>query len=234
MFNLEAISSNLTPHPEWEVSPPPMEEVDQALHQKYRYLARGAQSFAFVSEDGRYVIKFFRMKHLLSKFKDHFRPGVVKRRQESLASIFGAHVLAWNELREESGLVFLHLNKTDHLKIQLPVTDWLGRRHQIDLDQTEFVVQRKAELIFTYLEKLKKSGGEESVKKAMDDFMDLIHLQQSKEIFDRDKAVSHNYGFVDGRPIHVDIGRLAKGDKPGEEERIRKRLEAWVFSQSKT
>jgi len=228
IFTVESISSDLEPRPEWNIAPIPMEEIKTILSQKFRYLARGAQSFAFVSEDEKYVIKFFRMKHLLSKFKDNFRPGVVKRRQESLNSIFGAHILAWNELRQETGLVFVHLNKSNDLNLRLQVRDWLGRAHEIDLDQTEFVLQERAELIFTHLKKLADQGNQEQFEKAIGSFMQLIKLQERKRIFDRDKAISHNYGFVGDRPIHLDIGRLTQGDKPGECERIWERIQVWL------
>ncbi|MBS0605157.1 MAG: hypothetical protein JSS60_09020 [Verrucomicrobia bacterium] len=35
-------------------------EVDRILTQKFTYLARGSQAFAFISEDGKYVLKLFK------------------------------------------------------------------------------------------------------------------------------------------------------------------------------
>lgn len=227
LFSIEAISSDLSYHPEWETGPA-SEAAQRALSQKYTYLARGAQSFAFLSEDGKYVVKFFRMKHLQSKLKDHFRPGVVKRRAENLQSIFSAHKLAWDELKEETGLVFLHLNKSCNLNLCLEVKDWLGRTHKIDLDKTEFVLQEKAELIFTHMKKVKEKEGIKGVEKTLAAFLGLVQTQIDRGIFDRDKAVSHNYGFVGDKPVHLDIGRLTKGEKLGEYERIYGRVAAWL------
>ena len=43
-----------------------------------------------------------------------------------------------------------------------------------------------------------------------------------------DKAVKNNYGFVGDRPIHLDIGRLYKGHKPHDYERIAARIQLWL------
>jgi len=227
MFSIEAISSDLSFDPRWQ-TPSPSPEIREIFSQKFSYLARGAQSFAFLSEDGRYVVKFFRMRHLQSKFKDHFRPGVVKRRAENLQAIFFAHKLAWDVLKEETGLVFLHLNKTDDLHCRLKVRDWLGRSHEVDLDNTEFVVQERADLIFTRIKQLHAQGDQQGVERALRSFMQLVRTQIERGVFDRDKAITHNYGFVGDRPIHLDIGRLAQGEKAGEYERIKARLEKWL------
>ena len=56
-------SPTFSPNPEWEFPQPSAEEqeqIDAILSQKFTYLARGSQAFAFVSEDGRYVLKLFK------------------------------------------------------------------------------------------------------------------------------------------------------------------------------
>ena len=59
------ISSNRQPNPAWDVhvlTDEEHRELDGALAQQYHYLACGNQAFAFLSEDGRYVLKFFKQK----------------------------------------------------------------------------------------------------------------------------------------------------------------------------
>lgn len=225
-FSVKKITSTLTHHSEWETPPPAADLFDQ----NYSYLASGSQSYAFVSADGKYVIKFFRMKHLIPSFSDYFRPERLKRREENLHTIFNAYKLAFDELREESGLVYLHLNKTNYLKEKLHVTDRLGRTHVIDLDKTEFIVQEKAELIFTRLAKL--LGNKDAIQQSVDAVLGLVQRRIQKGFADQDKAVSHNYGFVGDRPIHLDIGRIFKGEKKGEYDRIAARIETWLQQHS--
>ena len=226
-FSLAKISSRFTYNPAWAIQEPKGEELDRLknlFNQKYTYLASGSQSYAFASADGKYVIKFFRMKHLTPRISDLWRPERRAHQKENLLSIFGAHKLAFEELREETGLVYIHLNKTDHLKTILPAVDKWGRTHRINLDCTEFVMQERAELIFARLKKLDRKG----VEKSIEAVLQLVRLQCDRGIVDHDKAVRNNYGFVGDRPIHLDVGRLYRADKPQEVERIGARIQVWL------
>jgi len=40
------------------------QELAQILNQKFSYIGKGAQCYAFVSDDQLYVLKFFKFKHL--------------------------------------------------------------------------------------------------------------------------------------------------------------------------
>src|SRR5688572_10653905 len=39
-------------------------KISQILNQEYTYIGKGAQCYAFGSQDGKYVLKFFKFKHL--------------------------------------------------------------------------------------------------------------------------------------------------------------------------
>jgi hypothetical protein len=228
-FSIAKISSNFAYNPHLTTEVPQSEElkhIQKILSQKYTFLASGSQSYAFVSSDGKYVVKFFRMKHLIPRISDLWKKERRAYQRENLLSIFAAHKLAYEELRHEAGLVFLHLNKTDYLKTVLPAVDKWGRTHQINLDQTEFVVQEKAELIFNRLHKLHNNP--EALEKSISSIVQLVQRQCAKGIVDHDKAVKNNYGFVGDRPIHLDVGRLYKADKPQEVERIKARIQVWL------
>jgi len=231
-FSLNKISSKLSPRPEWAVPDLPKERQREIFDQPYWYLASGAEVYAFVSQDGKYVIKFFRMKHLVPSLSDYLRPERLKRREKNLSAIFTAYKSAYDELKKETGLLFIHLNKTENLQCQLTVTDRIGRDHVIDLDQTEFVVQEKAELIFSYLKKLLDRGDHAGIEHAKGAMLSLVRKRIEKGFADQDKAVSHNYGFVGDRPIHLDIGRIFKGKKEKEYERITARIDKWLQENS--
>ncbi len=230
-FSIAKISSSFSYDPLWAIEEPQGKELEHLkglLHQKYTYLASGSQSYAFLSADGKYVVKFFRMKHLIPRISDFWKPERIAHQRQNLLSIFGAHKLAFEELREETGLVYLHLNKTDHLKTKFQAVDKLGRTHWIDLDRTEFVVQEKAELIFNRLKRLLDEGDSAAVERSVAAVMQLVRRQIDKQIVDHDKAVKNNYGFVGDRPIHLDIGRIYKGTKPHDYDRIAARIQLWL------
>ncbi len=66
-FRLGNMTHNTSPRFEWNTAPLDTEQmavVRTILDQPYRYLGKGAQSYAFLSEDGNYVLKFFKFKHL--------------------------------------------------------------------------------------------------------------------------------------------------------------------------
>lgn len=231
-FSIAKITSDFSYHSEWDVVGLDDAKLKTICNQKFHYLSAGSQSYAFVSDDGKYVIKFFRMKHLIPRISDYFYPEKVEHRKENLFSIFAAHKLAFDELREESGLIYLHLNRTHHLQTRLAIADWWGRSYFVDLDNTEFVVQEKAELIFTRLKKLLKQNDRSSVERHVAATMDLVQRQIDKGISDHDKAVTHNYGFVGDRPIHLDIGRIYKEKKEKDYDRIKARIEKWLEKNS--
>ncbi len=207
--------------------PKDLNPLKSIFQQKFKYLAVGSQSYAFVSEDGKYVIKFFIMKHLIPRISDLWLPEKIEDRRENLLSIFNAHKLAYDELREDTGLIYIHLNKSDHLKTQLNVVDRLGRTHSINLDTVEFIVQEKAELIFTRLKKLLNQDPTQ-VKQSVTAILQLVQRRIDRGISDHDKAVKHNYGFVGDRPVHLDIGRIEKVRKPKERDRIAERINKWL------
>lgn len=225
-FSVAKISSRFSYNEAFAVQEPEdLEPIKQILSQKYTHLASGSQSYAFVSEDGKYVVKFFRMKHLTHRISDLWRPERRAHQKQNLLSIFRSHKLAYEHLKQESGLVYLHLNKTKHLSLTLPVVDKWGRTHQINLDKTEFVVQEKAELIFNRLAKLRNDPA--ALQKSIGSILALVKTQCDKGIVDHDKAVKNNYGFVGDLPIHLDIGRLHFANKPQEVARIKARIELW-------
>lgn len=229
-FSPARICSNFSYNPDWAIEEPqdttPLKSI---LNQKFKYLAAGAQSYAFVSEDEKFVVKFFIMKHQIPRLSDLWHPEKVEVRKQNLLSIFKAHKLAYDELKSDTGLIYIHLNKSHHLQTPLQIVDRIGRTFLIDLDQTEFVIQEKAELIFTRLKKLLDQGDKEKVQQCIQSTLALVQRRLEQRITDQDKAVKHNYGFVGDRAILLDIGRIEKTTpNPDHYKRIKQRIDKWL------
>lgn len=226
----ETVSSSLPPDSRWSLSPLEHEEqaqVQAILSQKFTFLGEGAQAIAFESNDGKYVLKLFKMRRFTPSLADQLCPHVVRRRLRNLHWVFNGYKNAYHDLRKETGLVWIHLAKTHHLHQPITLIDKNGEECQLDADATEFVIQEKAELIFHRLERLYKEGKNEEAQKAIASILQLIQSRTQKGYADRDKAVSNNYGFVGDRPIQLDIGRLYKGHKDGQLEHVHRRIERW-------
>jgi|SRR6185436_15204178 len=229
-FSPARICSNFSYNPDWAIEEPQNNsQLKSILNQKFKYLAVGSQSYAFVSEDEKYVVKFFIMKHQIPRLSDLWNPEQVEVRKQNLLSIFNAHKLAYDELKTDTGLIYIHLNKSHDLQTRLQIVDRVGRTFFIDLDQTEFVIQEKAELIFTRLKKLLNQGDKEKMQQCIQSTLALVKRRIAKRITDHDKAVKHNYGFVGDRPIQLDIGRIEKTTpNPNHYKRITQRIDKWL------
>lgn len=225
-FQISNISSDFAFNPEWEVRPLTQSENQElaiALNQPYRYLGKGCQAYVFSSEDNRYVIKFFKYQRFrLQPWLNYFPPlpAVEKYRQEKLAikwKKLDGFVKSWkivcDHLKEEAGLVYVHLNKTDHLKTSLEIYDKIGIKHVVDLDKMEFCVQRKAEMLSQKLLELKKEQNLPGAIALIDKLLNKILLEYSRGVGDNDHALMQNTGVVDGEPIHIDVGQFIKDEK---------------------
>lgn len=220
-FSLEAISSNLPFHSEWEIRALKLEEsqqVELALSQAYHHLGNGGQCMTFVSSDGKFVIKFFKQKKFaipswMERFPipfliDGFRQKKGMKRQEKRNKVFSAFKLSFDNLAEETGLLYVHLNQTVHLKKILSVTDVDGNTYLLNLDQLEFVIQKKAELAHLYIDSLMKKQKHEEAREAIDQLLALQLTILRKGFHNRDPNFRHNYGFIDSQAILIDVGRI--------------------------
>ncbi len=215
-FALRKIISDLPFAPAWEVAEPEessLAEIKKILSQPYRYLGKGAQSYVFASLDGLYVLKFFRHDHMRREPWHLLLSGERRKEREvmaydKLAKDFTSYKLAFEHLKEETGLVYLHLNKTNHLQIEIPLYDKIGVRHALQLDHMEFVLQKRATLLFPALERWIDAGQASAAKKALSALVHFLKTRCEKEIFDKDPDLNTNFGFLETCPMQIDIGRF--------------------------
>ena len=214
-FSLTKIQSDLTFHPEWEV---PNRSIENILDQPYFYLGHGAQTYVFISKDGNHVLKFYRhhrCKHPLeifspilpSSLKNRLLQTIGKRHNKRLKD-FSSYVLAHQKLSEETGLVYLHLNRTTNLKKKLVVYDKILVRHLLDLDNYSFIVQKKADPFYPTMETWIEQNEWETAEKALSELIGLLTTRCKKELSDKDPDLRTNFGFIKNVPIQFDIGRF--------------------------
>ncbi len=158
--------------------------------QIFTYLGKGKQCFVFASADGQTVLKLVRK---------------TKRLAEERVS----YCLAFEELKAETGLIALHLEKT--APIEATLIDKLNIAHKVDLGGLEFMVQKRATLVFPTLTALMEKGDVAGAKLAVKKLVQLLEARRAKGIADRDPNVSKNFGFVGSEPIQIDVGRFSKG-----------------------
>ncbi len=209
-FTVLRITSNLTYHPEWDVVLPELSQVKTLLNQPYTYLSKGVQSFVFASEDGQYVIKFFRHDHLGAAFWSNWLPGKKAKKTTKLHKDFLSYKIAYEVLREETGLIFLHLNKTKNFQQTLDLVDKLGIHHPIDLDKYEFLIQKRASLLYTALDQMIEQNRLEDAKETLSKLVLLLARRAKQGISDKDPDLNTNFGVIGTEPIQIDVGRFRK------------------------
>ncbi|MGE5196235.1 MAG: hypothetical protein ACM3JI_02770 [Anaerolineae bacterium] len=203
------------------------QELKTILDQKFYYLAKGAQSFVFASEDGRFVVKFFRfpskrsLKAIswLPSFLSSFWQEKKERKQKLFDSEIASYKIAESEFSQETGLLYLHLVQSCDLK-KLTIVDKLQIVHEIDLNHTAFAVQKKATLLYPKIQELMSQSNLEGAKQALSKLLELISSREKRGIFDQDSNLCKNFGFIEegsisDRPIQIDIGRLQKEPTSG-------------------
>lgn len=198
------------------------EQIDQInllLDQKYYFLGSGGQGYSFVSEDGLYVLKLFKIHHM--RVPNYFGKipcfGPIKIIQEKWANkcdkkhrkIFASCKLAYDDFKEETGLLFLHLNTTQGSHPKVKVINRIGVEVLLPLDNAVFALQKKADLSATDITKLLLNDPE-ALKRHITAFIQHITNRCSKGIEDTDSGLSRNYGYVGNNLIQIDIGSLRK------------------------
>jgi len=213
-FRLQKVVSTLSFDPRWETAPPEnMAEIDQALNQPFSFLGSGGQCYAFLSQDKKFVLKLFKHHHMrVPCFYLKWIPKLAKTRKERFEHIFGSFKLSYEHLKEETALVYLHLNKTDLFKKNLTLIDKLGIAHKIDLDRTEFALQKTATLAFTHLRHKMKHQDIEGAKESLSSLLQLIVTRSKRGIADRDPILKRNFGFIGNQAVEIDLGSFSKNE----------------------
>jgi hypothetical protein len=185
-------------------------ETKLLLDQNFTFLGKGRQSFAFVSSDGKTVLKFFNKNYFQMPWYTFLLSNTEaeKKKRDLRKKYFSeGYLIAEKYLPEQTGLLYVHYGSTKNLP-KVCVKDQANRNFTIDLNHVTFILQRKGEPFFSSLEKLYETEGKSPFFAAIDQYLDLIRLRISLGIADGDHDIEHNYGLLDGKPFHLDPGRL--------------------------
>lgn len=208
-----------------DLSPKKVEEI---FSMPFRFLNSGGECYVFVSDDGQYVLKFFKHHHMrLTKIEDYllpkrFRRKVRRKRLEKLDTLFTSCKLAYDRFRSGTGLVYVHLNQTRHLKQRVKIYDAIGCVHSINLDTHTFALQKRAQMAYPSLQSLIEMNEEEAAKQRIASYIDLIVNRCNAGLADHD-ARMRNFGFIGGDAIELDLGSFTINEalkKPANQDRI--------------
>lgn len=209
--------------PRWTTSPLTQDhkaEIDGILDQEFFYLGKGCQSYVFVSQDGQYVVKFFKYQRFKPRTwfnfftfipaVDSYRLDKIEQKKRKLEYLFTSWKLAYEELQTETGIIYVHLNKGNEWNKSLAAYDKLGLKHTLQLDNIEFMIQKKATMLCPEILKYKSENNLSDGKTLINRLIVLLLGEYHRGYADNDHALMQNTGVFDGKPIHIDVGQFVK------------------------
>lgn len=235
-FTLSNIQTDFPYRDEWVAPMLTSSEItslNHILEQPFTYLGKGAQVYAFLSNDGNYVLKIIKQKHFkIPTWQSvlSYVPGCKnyiesknKKRQERILNLLESCKIAFEDLNEETALLYVHLNKTENLHKTTTIIDKLGIAHQLDLDHTEFLLQKKAVVLTSMIDKIMSEEKEKGPQIIHNLLHFLVNISKMG-IVENDRRLTDNVGFIDDQLIFIDTGRFLKDENIKERENYQKDL----------
>jgi hypothetical protein len=192
---LSEIQDDRPYNPAFETTISDEKEALSALDQPYTYFGQGGQAYVFFSEDKNYVLKFFKQRHF-------------RKNPHRMIKDYRSYKIGYEQLPHETEIVYLHLNPTSHLKKSIKFKDRLGLSHTVDLDKTDFILQRRATLLYDKIDQQMAQNNLEGAKNTISSTLKLIQTIAKKGLHDNDPKISKNCGFVNNHAIKIDVGRF--------------------------
>lgn len=225
-FQVTKITSHLPKTEEWKtpsLSPQDLRLLKAIFSQPFTFFGSGGQCYAFLSSDGRIVLKLYKMHHLrqypllqrlhLPGIFDRARTQFLLSQKQKLHRVFSSSQLAFSELKNESGLLYLNLNPSKELEnLHVTLVDKIGAVLPITLKDIPFAVQYRADNPFKMLRSHLKHKDLVTAKIVIKQIYDCLTTRYEKGISDLDPALRRNIGLLKNRAIAIDIGSFFKKD----------------------
>lgn len=195
------------------VSHKEIEELRAIVSQPFTYETEGPESYIFVSQDQKYVIKFFKMRRMTPKYWLNYIPfpwlekkrlSKIEERERVRHECFGGLKIAFEKFRYQTGILFLHLFRTQYLKMKVAVQDEKQKWHEIALDQVPFLVQKRVSMLPEHINQLMMEGKEETAIRHLCQLLELVKTTCQKGYVPVSEEIELDYGFLDDRPIYVE------------------------------
>lgn len=205
-------------------------EVEKILSRPFHYLDRGAQSFVFESEDGRFVLKLFFFDPHPKLTRPNSRGLARKKAKRTLEGCKTASLA-----HEETALVYLHLGQSDE---KLPIVRLIGpawKRSWLNCSHYCFAIQERAVLLKESLQAVYLQKNQQAFQRKIRSLSKLLKRRIERNIHNSDPGLFNNFGFVDcDRAIEIDFGNYRQcpdwkeADKSQEEARYLDKLALWM------
>lgn len=225
-FRFHEILSSIPDDPRWDM--PVLNEeqkaqIDALLGQTFTLMGKGGFCYAFLGEDQKTVLKFYTHTYLQpvslwKDFKNISWDKLLLRRcidpkalTPYLEFAFKSCTLLFTQAVEKTGLIYMHLNKSEALRSPVVLIDKIGVRHTIDLNQTEFVLQHRATILIDYIDEQMLEYRIDNAQRAIDNYLNCLLALCQLGIRDLDRGFRNNYGILeDGTVVAFDVSSFVE------------------------
>lgn len=220
-FSLKKITSLHSYNTRWDLGNPSKEQekiLDDVSSQLFRYLGCTKNSYEFLSENGIFLIKFFKQKKMKTQLFLNFfmlphelklmREEIIARRTLERNRLFSSYLIACERLPLQTNTLYLHLNPTKMLNRTLSIKAPFGKFYTLEMDKVEFLIQKQSDNILIHITNLMAEGQEKESKEALSAVLDLIIFCAVEGIDFLDKKQKPLFGFSNHKPIYCNIGNF--------------------------
>lgn len=211
-------SPTFVPSAEWELpalTPEVQKEIDLILSQKFTFLARGSQAFAFISEDKKHVLKLFKQhkwhpKNILGYIPVSCNPYYQDylQRQRKQMAVLNSCKTALLHVQEDTGVIYAHLNPSPLAIPPMTLIDKRGKAWTLDLGKSCFLLQKKADLFYPHIQVLMGNSDVNGAKYAITSTLNLLERFIDIGVFENNAILRKNFGFIENEAIQFDIGKF--------------------------
>ncbi|MFA6501471.1 MAG: hypothetical protein WCT85_01655 [Parachlamydiales bacterium] len=236
-FRIDKIEPNEFFQNHWNVKLKVNPQIKGVLDQKYKLFNKGRQSFVFISDDNKYVIKLIRFHRysdpFFVKFLDSLKISnnhMNKLKNEintSYQETMNSYKIAYEQLSDETATIYVHLDKTRVFDKKLQVVDRLGQNHYLDLDKLGFVIQKKAEPFDLKIQKTQDDR--KATRKLIESFFYNLSSIYKKNVFNNDRHLVQNLGIIDDQIVEIDIGRFAIDERLEQRDFLQKESAHYTY-----
>ena len=200
------------------------EEIESLCHivdQEFSFYLEDADAYLFLSEDGEHILKFFKMRKITPKYwLNHIpvpwlhkkRLSKVVDRERIRQEMMGTLSAIYEQFRYQTGLVYLHLFKTDYLKTKVTLIDQNGKKRKVSLDEVPFDLRKRAVLVPDYLDKCLANGEEREAVTFLCSILDFVKRGCKLGFAGYSDKIDMDFGLLDGRLVYLSLSHIEKDD----------------------
>lgn len=202
-------------------------ELKQITNQEFFYLAKGSQAYAFLSQDGHYILKLFKFYHfrpipffenVLNKDSHTILGEHFNRRHKKRDLTLESYRIAFSDLAKECGIYYLQISPSVQYHLPVTVVDKIGRKYHLNLEQYGYTLQKRAYLIYPTLQHWIKKNDMVSAKTFLHNLVQLIVRREQLGIQDQDPDLHKNAGVIGTEALFIDIGSFHYNAKAKEND----------------